>query len=194
MKRILLGTLVGMIIYFAFQSTMWMSGLNSNYSKYTPKQEEIMNVLNANLTEDGMYSIPTVNPDTPDRMAAEEKLMQESIGEPWAMIFYHRSMHGEMLPYILMGLFFSLAACLIAAMVLYYGNFLTFGGRFAVSMAFGLFTLAQGVLDNMNWWEYPWHFVQPEVVDLVIGWGLTSLWLAWYVRKQLVVVVTAEKN
>ncbi len=194
MKRVIIGTLVGMIIYFLFQALMWMSGINSGYTKYTPKQEEIMNVLNANLTEDGMYMIPTVNPDTPDRMAAEEKLMEESIGEPWVMVFYHRSMHGEMVPYMLTGLFYSLVACLIASMVLYYGNFLTFGGRFLVSMAFGLFTLAQGALDDMNWFEYPWHFVQPEVVDLTIGWALASFWLAWYVRKSLVVVVTAEKN
>jgi hypothetical protein len=51
-------------------------------------------------------------------------------------------------------------------------------------MSFAVFTLAQGVLSNMNWWSFPWGFIKPQVFDLVIGWGLCSAWLGWYVRSK----------
>lgn len=82
-----------------------------------------------------------------------------------------------------MGLLYSLIACFIASFVLFQGNFETFSGRFWVAMSFSLFTLSQGVFDDMNWWSYPWNFVKAEVIDLVLGWGVTSVWLAWYVKK-----------
>jgi hypothetical protein len=51
-------------------------------------------------------------------------------------------------------------------------------------MAFAAFALFQGALNNMNWWDFPWSFVRPQVMDLTIGWGVTSIWLAYYVKKK----------
>jgi len=183
MKKILIGTLVGGIIYFMMQSLMWMSGIHNDFSSYTKNHEAILNCLNQNLTEDGLYMMPTVDPASPTAEEDSEKLHKEMEGKPWAFVFYHKSMDGGMTKMMLTGLLWSLIAALIASFVLFHGGFETFYTRFLVSMSFALFCLSQGVLDDMNWWAYPWNFVKAEVIDIVVGWGVCSVWLAWYLKK-----------
>ena len=75
-----------------------------------------------------------------------------------------------------------LIGALLVSLVLYYSKFTGFWQRFMVSMAFAGFTLVMAVFSDMNWWSYPWSFIKPQVMDLVIGWGLCSVWLAWFVK------------
>jgi hypothetical protein len=182
MKRILIGALAGTLIYFGFQSVMWMGGFHKDFYSYTDKQDTILASLNASLHADGMYMMPMSDANSPDFKARQEELEKKMPGKPWAMIFYHARMDDFSASYLLMGILYAFIAALIAASVLYYGKIPGFWGRFAVAMSFALFTLTQGVLTNMNWWSYPWSFVRPQVVDLVIGWGLCSAWLGWFVR------------
>jgi hypothetical protein len=183
MKRILIGTLVGTIIYFAYQSFAWMSGFHDDFGLYTPNQEPIMQVLNENLQKDGLYYLPSIDPNRADYQTEHQKLMEESVGKPWTMIFYHKAMDSMSFMYILKGLLYALVACLLASLVMFYGSFGSFFARFLVSMAFSIFAISQGVMDELNWWSYPWSFIKPQVIDLTLGWGLCSLWLAFYVKK-----------
>jgi hypothetical protein len=183
MKKIIIGTLVATVIYFVYQSAAWMGGLHDDISSYTPKQAEILQYLSQNLTEDGVYFLPSVDPNHPDKQNEHQRVMEASVGKPWVMIFYHKSMSPMDPMYIVWGVIYSLIACLIAAMLLYYGKFETFGARFLAVFALGLFAISQGVMDDMNWWSYPWSFVKAQVIDLTIGWALPSLWLGWYMKK-----------
>jgi hypothetical protein len=182
MKKILVGTIVGTIIYFGWQMGMWMGGVHSDFYTYTPKQDTVMQFLSQNLGEDGLYFMPAVDPAAPDAKVQEEKMMKEREGKPWAMINFHKAMTFDP-GYMILGILYTLLACLIASWVIYNGQFSTLALRFLVGLSFGLFALFQGTLDDMNWWSYPWSFVKPEVIDLTVGWGLCSLWLAWYVKK-----------
>jgi hypothetical protein len=183
MKRVIICAVVGTVIFFGWQMLMWMGGFNDGFSSYTPKQDTIMQTLDANLDKDGMYFMPSVDPALPDAKDQEEKLMKERMGKPWAMINYHKSMEYE-ISYMLLGVLYALLACLVATLVIYYGKFNSFRDCFLVAFSFGLFTLFQGVLDDMNWWGYPWTFVRPEVMDLTVGWGITSLWIGWFLKRQ----------
>jgi len=183
MKKIIIGTIVATVIYFLYQTAAWMGGLHGTPGTYTPNNNEILNYLSQVLGEDGMYMMPMVDPGLPNRMEEEQKLMEQNVGKPWAMILYHKSMMGMEAGYILIGFLYSLIACLIASLIIYYGNFSSTSTRFLAAFSFGLFTLSQGVLDDMNWWSYPWSFVKAEVIDLTLGWGITCLWLAWFVKK-----------
>jgi hypothetical protein len=183
MKKILIGTLVGTILYFTFQSAMWVGGFHDDFTSYTPNQDSIMQCLQKNISEDGLYSMPNTDPNSPNALKDNKMVMKESIGKPWAMVFYHQKMMEMSTVYILKGVFYSLVACLLVSIVLYSGSFTTFGGRFIVSMSFALFAISQGVMDDMNWWSFPWSFIKPQLIDLFFGWGLCSVWLAWYVKK-----------
>jgi hypothetical protein len=184
MKKIIIGSLVGAIIYFAFQTVMWVGGFHRNFYSYAEKQDTVLKVLSANLPAEGMFMMPMADPNSPDFKARQEKMEKLMPGKPWAMVFYHPKMNDFSASYLLLGVFYALLAACLASTVLFFGRFPGFWSRFLVSMAFAVFTLAQGVLGNMNWWSFPWSFIQPQVMDLLLGWGLTSAWLAWYVKSK----------
>lgn len=184
MKKVIIGTIVGAVIYFGYQSIMWLGGLHNDFTSYSPRQYQVMQYLSQNILSDGLYVMPYVDPDMANKKKEREKLQETNTGKPWAMIFYHNSLQGMKADSIIRGFLYTLLACLIASLVLYNGNYSSFGIRFLIAMAFAVFALSQGVLDNMTWWSFPWSFIKTKVVDLTIGWGICSLWLAWFVNKQ----------
>lgn len=184
MKKILIGAIIGSLLFFMFQAAMWMSGMNEDFASYTGKQTEIMTTLNQHLTEDGLYVIPMADPEQNLSEEERENIMAANVGKPWTMIFYHTSMRNMDAGYILNGLLYAFFACLITSLVLYHGGFYSFHTRYLTALAFAAFALFQGALNNMNWWEFPWSFIQPQVMDLTIGWGIASIWLAYFVKKK----------
>jgi hypothetical protein len=183
MKRIFIGSLVATVIYFVFQTIMWVGGFHKDFNTYSAKQDTILKVLNENLEKDGMYMMPMADANSPDFKAQQENLEKQMVGRPWAMIFFHRAMSDFTPSYIVMGILYTLIACMMAALVVYHGNFHSFLSRFMVAMTFAIFTLAQGIFDDMNWWSFPWSWVKPQVFDLLVGWGICSLWLAFFVKR-----------
>ena len=139
MKKIIIGALVATIIFFALQTIMWMGGLHGDFRTYTANQTPILDALSQNLTTDGFYMLPMIDPADPDKESKEKKLWEDNAGKSWTMIFYHKSQNEMNMSYMLIGLMYALFACLIVSMVLFYGNFETFNTRFLVSMAFSLF-------------------------------------------------------
>lgn len=183
MKRIIIGTLVATVIYFAYQSAMWVGGFHNDISVYTPQQDSILaDIVKHNLKED-LYMLPYYDYTAKDAMKNHEAAMKAHVGKPWAMVFYHPEMEGESAGTILKGAMHTLIACLLAALIVFAGGFNSFGKRFLVAMAFGLFALVLGPMQELNWWSMPWGFVKAQVIDLTLGWGITSLWLAFFVKK-----------
>src|ERR1039457_4066407 len=181
MKKIFIGSPVGTVIYFGFEAIMWMGGFHKDFYTYAAKQDTVMKALSANLPEEGLYMMPMSDPKSPDFKAQQEKLEKKMVGNPWAMVFFHPKMNDFSAFYLLKGIMHALIAALIVALVLYYSKFPGFWQRFLVSMAFAVFTLVMAVFSEMNWWSFPWSFVKQSVFDIVIGWGLCSVWLAWFV-------------
>ncbi|MCF6130705.1 hypothetical protein [Flavobacterium wongokense] len=184
MKKVILGGFIGALIFFVYQTITWMGGFHNDFSKYTPNQAPIMQALNSNLSENGAYMMPSADLNAPDAEAQNEKLMKEGMGKPWAMVFYHTQMTGMDPSYMLKGFLYSLLACLLVAFVIFSGGFNSFGKRFGVSMAFSLFALLECTLTEMNWWDFPWHYVKSTVFDMILGWAIVSLWFAWYVKEK----------
>lgn len=180
MKRIAIGGLVAGLIYFAFQSIMWMGGFHKDFSKLTANSKTVLDVLDNHLTEDGLYMLPSADPNSPTKEKDEEELMTNNLGKPWAMIFYHKQMDGMSASYLVLGLLYALLSGILVSFVLNFSAFELFTLRFTVSMCFALFALFQGILDDMNWFSFPWHYIKAEIIDLLLGWTFSSLWLAWY--------------
>jgi hypothetical protein len=185
MKKIIIGTIVGTIIYFGFQSVMWEGGFHRDFYTYAAKQDTIMKELTANLPAEGLYMMPMADPKSPDFKAQQEKYEKIMPQNPWAMVFYHPKMGEFSVAYLLKGLMHALIGVLIVALVLWYTKLPGFWQRFLVSIAFAVFTLAMAVFSEMNWWSFPWNFVKASVFDMVFGWGLCSVWLAWFVKKKV---------
>jgi hypothetical protein len=184
MKKMIIGAVVGTLIYFSFQAIMWMGGFHKDFYTYAAKQDTVLSSLSASLPAEGLYMMPMADPGSPDFKARQEHLEKTMIGNPWAMVFYHPKMEEFSARYLIMGILYAFIGALIAAFVIYTGKFTNFWSRFAVSMLFAVFTIVQGVLSNMNWWSFPWGFIKPQVMDLALGWGLCSLWLGWFVKRR----------
>lgn len=183
MKKIIIGTVVGAIIFFAYQSLMWAGGFHKDLWTYSPEQEAVLQSMNDHHLSDGLHVIPYPDPalKKSDKEIRDE--MMENVGKPWAMVFYHSSMQGEDPVTIMKGGLHALLAVLLAALVIYYGAFSSFGSRLLTGWSFGLFAIIQGAMSDMNWWGFPWSFIKPQVIDLTLGWALCCIWLAWYVKK-----------
>jgi len=60
MKKYLIGSVAGAVIFFAWQGLSWMAlGIHDSGMKYHPAQKEIMDVITANTTEEGLYMLPS---------------------------------------------------------------------------------------------------------------------------------------
>ena len=90
MKKIIIGTLVGTIIFFAYQTAMWMGGLHNDIWIYSPNQDKALQAMNDAGFKEGLYVIPSSDPATTSRDKMHEEMMK-NIGKPWAMVFYHPS-------------------------------------------------------------------------------------------------------
>src|SRR5688572_6228867 len=102
MKKSIIGAIVGGIIIFIWQFLSWsMVNLHQPAQRYTPKQDLILPVLNANLEEGGYYL-----PGMPENYSMEDyqKMMKESEGKPWATIQYHKAMKNDMVMNMVRGL------------------------------------------------------------------------------------------
>lgn len=183
MKKVILGALVAALIFFVYQTIMWMGGFHNDFSTYSPNQGAIMQTLNSNLKQDGMYYMPSADWNAPNSEAETKRIMNDSVGKPWAMVFYHTKMNPMDPSQMAKGFLYSLLSCLLVAFVLFSGGFTSFAKRFTVSMCFALFALLQCTFTEMNWWDFPWHYVKSTVIDLIIGWAIVSAWLGWYLKK-----------
>lgn len=182
MKKVIIGALIGTLIYFGFQTTMWVGGFHKDFYTHAKQQDTILKVLSQTLPVEGMYMMPMADQNSPDYKSRQKELEKTMVGNPWAMVFYHPKMADFAVSTMVMGIIYAFLSALIAAFIMYMGKFSCFWSRFTVSMLFAAFALLQGPLANMNWWEFPWGFAKTQVVDLVIGWGLCSLWLGWFVK------------
>lgn len=183
MKKIIIGTIVGAIIFFAYQSLAWVGGFHNDFSTYSAGQDAALQTMIDNHMSDGLHVLPEPDPAVfKDHKKAHEE-MEKNVGKPWAMVFYHSSMHPEDPSMIMKGFLHSLLAVLLVTLVLYYGNFSSFGSRFLTGWAFGLFAIIQCTMSDMNWWGFPWSFAKAQLIDLTLGWGICCIWLAWYIKR-----------
>lgn len=183
MKKVIIGTLVSTIIFFVYQAAMWMGGMHNNLWIYNQSQDTVLAKMSDHNFKEGLYFIPSADPASKTFGKDMEQIMKSRVGKPWAMVFYHTSMNDMEASNMILDFVYILIGVLVVVLVIYHGRFSSFSARFLAGMAFGIFAIFQAVLDDMNWWSYPWSFVQPQVVDLTIGWAICCLFLAYYLKR-----------
>nr|WP_294991951.1 hypothetical protein [uncultured Sediminibacterium sp.] len=180
MKKTIIGSLVGAIILFLWQFVSWTaSGLHRSAEAYTPKQDSIMQYLNSQFTEDGSYFLP----NTPDNASSEEqeKLYEEMDGKPWAQIHYHKSMNMNMGMNMARGLATNIVILLLVCWLFKKMGTMSFMTVLSASLAVGLIIFLQGPYTNHIWFQS--RDLMAHLIDAIAGWGLTGLWLGWWLRR-----------
>lgn len=178
MKKLLVASIVGGLIIFFWQFLSWtLLNLHRPMQQYTPNQDKIMEFLEQNL-EEGFYYLP----GTPDGASQEEqqKLMESSMGKPWAQIYYHKSMDASMGMSMARGAVADiLAVLLLTWMLLKMGN-ASFQTIFLSSVAVGLIGYIIGDYTQSVWFQVK---TIPDLIDAIVQWGLVGLWLGWWLRR-----------
>lgn len=178
MKKLLVASIVGGLIIFFWQFLSWtLLNLHRPMQQYTPNQDKIMEYLGQNL-EEGFYYLP----GSPDGASQEEqqKLMESSMGKPWAQIYYHKSMDAAMGMSMTRGAVADiLAVLLLTWMLLKMGN-ASFQSIFLSSVAVGLIVYLIGDYTQAVWFQVK---TVPDLIDALVQWSLVGLWLGWWLRR-----------
>lgn len=184
MKKTIIGVLVGSILVFGWQSVshMFLHYHDTAYRQIA-NQDAVIQTLSGIFKEEGQYLVPR-----PDPSLSQEEMQQYNDamrGKPWAMITYHPSEDSDMGMAVLRG--FTTAILSVFLFMFLIGS--TPGNFFTVllkGLAIGVFAFAFVHYNTNIWLQTPWEVIRPELIDLLIEWGLCGIWLGWWLNRKIV--------
>lgn len=191
-KRIILGGVLGGIVLFlwSFVSHVLLP-LGEVGLKGIPNEGAVLTVLRDNLKEPGFYFFPWMEKTpgmTKEQQAAAIKQWEEkSLAGPAGILIY--KVHGEaaMSPRQLLTelgadiLLMLVAACLLAQAAGALGSFF---GRALFVAALSLFGWLDIHISYWNWYGFPTDYTLATLADMVIGYLLAGLAMAWLIQKR----------
>jgi len=197
MKKAVIGSIVGALIIFIWQFLSFaLLNFHKPAQQYTDKQDAIMSFLASNELKDGGYFMPNVPSTTSNEEA--EAVMKKFDGKPWARIEYHNAAENSMnamivnmvrvlLVNIVIVLLFSWLVSKMAAP--------SFQTIVTAALAVGIIAFLNEPYTGFIW--YKTFDIWAYLLDAVVAWGLTGLWLAWWLRRgkpQMSTVKFAERQ
>jgi hypothetical protein len=178
MKKLLIGALVGGILLFFWQFLSWsVLGVHTSMQSYTPNQAEVLKYLDENL-EEGFYYLPTAPASAP----AEEhqKLMEDSIGKPWAQVYMHKKMEFSMGGNLGRGFAVAFIAVLLLSWVLMKNGKTSLIDTLLSCLAIGIMSYLTTSYAVGIWYETK---TMGDLIDAIAGWGIVGLWLGWWLNR-----------
>lgn len=180
MKRLIIGSLVGGILIFLWQSLSWtVLKVHDKEYKQAPAQDSLISYLNSQLSEEGQYFIPI--PDKSASPDARQKYMEEMKGKPWAVVNFHKAYDASMAGNIVRALIASIVLAFFVCWVLMKntnsGFLTTFISCILIGVAGYLFFPYSGVI----WFKNPGAMTY--LIDALVSWGLCGLWLGWWLNR-----------
>ena len=179
MKKMLIGALVGGLILFIWQFLSFGPlNLHGSQMEYTPNQDSILQNLSANLSE-GTYFMPRAphSASTED----QQKLYEENIGQPWAVVSYHEKLEMNRNMNMFRGFVVDVVSVFLLCWILLKFATLDFKTSIMSSIAIGLI----GYL-TINYLDSIWFLNDsvPDLIDAFVQWGLVGAWLGWWLPRQ----------
>ena len=183
MKKVIIGSIVGGLLIFLWQ---FLSFAAINFHKpaqdYTEKQDVIMSFLNSQGLKEGGYIMPSVPEGTSS--SDMEKAMKETDGKPWASIQYHNEAENtmnDMFMNMARGFLVNIVIVMLFCWVVQKINAPAFGTIVKAALAVGIIVFLNAPYTGFIWYK---NFdVWAHLLDAVVAWGLTGLWLGWWLRR-----------
>jgi hypothetical protein len=180
MKKYIVGSLVGGIILFGWQGLSWMVlGIHNSAMKYHPAQKEIMNVISANTTEEGLYMMPSAPTEK-----EQQAMMEEMKGKPWATVIYHKSFNADMAMPMIRGFLVDIFLVISLIYILTRGAIPIPRRVFSASVAIGLAFFLWGPYMGHIWFDLPWSMIKGDLIDSLVAWSLCGIWLGWWLNRK----------
>jgi hypothetical protein len=180
MKKPLIGSLVGGILIFIWQTLSWaMLNLHHASQEYTPKQDSIMSYLNSQFSGDGDYLMPSYPAGT--SREEMEKTMDQNKGKPWAQIQYHKALDVNMGSNIIRGLIVDIIMVALLCWILMKISVRKFSTIFIACLLTGIIVFINSPYTIHIW--YPKADIMIHLADALVSWGLCGIWLGWWLSR-----------
>lgn len=178
MKKLIIGALVSALILFVWQF-MSYGLLDLHYSQmaYTPAQEEVMKVLQEEDVPEGeYYMIRAPKGDT----EMQNQLMEERIGQPWAMVQYHHNLQHNMGMNMLRAILLNLLIGLIVCWILM--NYADLNMKRSILTCLGIGITGYLVI---NYLDSIWFKTNslPDLLDAIVPWTIMGGWFGWWLKR-----------
>lgn len=191
MKKILIGSIVGGLIIFIWQFISFAAvDLHKPAHQYTDRQDAISGFLTNQGLKEGGYMVPGVPEGT--SWSDRDKAMRSASGKPWMIIQYHEKMDTGMTMNMIRGVLVDVIAVFFLCWLIGKMTATSMGTIFGASLAVGMIAFLFGPYTNSIW--YKWADIWAFFADAVVAWGLTGLWLGWYLRRGTPQAKTVTKN
>ncbi len=194
MGRILLATLLGAVVLFAWGMAAWMVlGLHDSSIHKIPDESAVATHLQQQGLRTGVYIYPGMptraDAQAPgfDREKAEAEFMQRHEQGPIFTVFFKSEGQKVMGPNTMAGGWaINLITVFIAASLLSAASRggMTYIQRVGIVMMMGIFAALLGHGSLYVWMLFPLDWTLAMMVDMALGWTLVGLVLAAFIRPQ----------
>ena len=192
-RQILLGTILGAIVLFVWSALAWtiIPWPGEPLRSFT-NDDAVIAAIKANAPQSGNY----LSPNEPKRTAgmtdeqykaAEQAMENKMRTGPIIFAAIRLEPMGSMPKYMLIGFVTNVIAVLLACLLLLQTNGLSYKARVAFVTGLGILIFVGGHLDEWNWWGFSNAYTLMQAGALIIGWILSGLVIAKFVRGKLAV-------
>jgi len=184
MKKLILATLLGMVALFVWQFIAWTVVMlhESTLSSY-PGDTEVIKELTVNLPSTGVYYYPPM-PAESGGEAMNAWVAQHKAGPLLTIsIMKEGADPYNPLPFV-WGIIINFLMVLLVAYILNrtLSAWPRYFQRVGFVIAFSVFAWLGSSALNSIWLYQPWDYSLVMLADLIIGWTLVGLILAWMIK------------
>jgi hypothetical protein len=186
-KQLALGTILGAIVLFVWSALAWMIiPWPGEPLRHFTSEDAIVAAIKANVPRSGNYLIPN-EPQRLPGMTEEQyqKAMKDAEDRMnnGPMVFAAVRLEPvSMAKAMVLGFLTNVIAVFLACVLLLQTDRLSYRGRVLFVAGLGLLVFLAGHLDEWNWWGFSTAYMMMQLGALVIGWILSGLVIAKFVR------------
>ncbi len=177
MKKVIIGSLVGGLIIFFWQTLSHVAfNLHEPVQQYTAKQDTILHFLNKQELASGGYIMPRMSHN--QSMDELEGFTKSIAGKPWARVIYYPSYKTDMTMNMIRGLAVDILIVFILVWIISKLKIPRRSTIVGVSVAIGFMAFCSTSYTEHIW--YPVYDLRAQLIDAVVAWGLCGFWLSRY--------------
>lgn len=180
-KALLLGGILGGLLVFAWGSVSWMAlSWHERTLKAFSNEDVVAVTLQAYAPEPGVYVLPNAGGGTTaeEKQARMEEAHRKMAEGPIVFAAIQGPSPG-MGPQMAQGVVSTILAALLVTWLVLQANLGSFGRRYALVVVFAVAASLVGVAPNWIWWGFATDYTLVTLADVLIGWGLGGLAIAW---------------
>jgi len=186
-KQLALGTILGAIVLFIWSALAWMIiPWPGEPLRHFTSEDAIVAAIKANAPRSGNYLIPN-EPQRLPGMTEEQyqkatKDAEDRMNNGPMVFAAVRLEPVSMAKAMVVGFLTNIIAVFFACVLLLQTDRLSYRGRVLFVAGLGLLIFLGGHVDEWNWWGFSNAYMMMQLGALVIGWILSGLVIAKFVR------------